>query len=87
MVIASASAPAVVPPLGRLHGFHPGWFGAVMGTAVIGVVAYQNPGSVTSLRDAAHAFGAAILYGPPEAVPPHALPCRHGTRADGRGTR
>ncbi len=59
MAIASASAPAVVPPLGRLHGFHPGWFGAVMGTAVIGVVAYQKPGSVTSLRDAAHAFGAA----------------------------
>ncbi len=61
MVIASASAPAVVPPLGRLHGFHPGWFGAVMGTAVIGVVAYQNPGSVASLRDAAHAFGVAMV--------------------------
>lgn len=34
---------------GWLRGFHPGWFGAVMGTAVVGVVAAQNPGGLGSL--------------------------------------
>lgn len=61
MAVASTSSPAVVAPLGRLRGFHPGWFGAVMGTAVIGIVAYQNPGDVTALRDAAHSVGVAMV--------------------------
>jgi hypothetical protein len=26
-----------LPPLARLRGFHPGWFGAVMGTAIVAV--------------------------------------------------
>ena len=29
-------------PLERLRGFHPGWFGAVMGTAIVGVAASMN---------------------------------------------
>ncbi len=52
----SRPAPAT-PPLGRLHGFHPGWFGAVMGTAIVGIIGYQNPGSQTAIADAAHSFG------------------------------
>jgi hypothetical protein len=33
----------------RLRDFHPGWFGAVMGTAVIGVIASGNPGHFRAL--------------------------------------
>lgn len=38
-----AAATQEIAPLARLRGFHPGWFGAVMGTAVIGVAASLNP--------------------------------------------
>ncbi len=31
-----------------LRDFHPGWFGAVMGTAVIGIIASMNPGKFAS---------------------------------------
>lgn len=61
MAVATTSAPAVAMPLGRLRGFHPGWFGAVMGTAVIGIIAYQNPGGAPGLADAAHALGVAMV--------------------------
>ncbi len=61
VAVASTHSPAAVAPLGRLRGFHPGWFGAVMGTAVIGIVAYQNPGNVPALADAAHALGVAMV--------------------------
>lgn len=40
-------------PLARLRGFHPGWFGAVMGTAIVGVAAAMNPGQVSGLAPAA----------------------------------
>ena len=40
-------------PLARLRGFHPGWFGAVMGTAIIGVAASLDPGGIASLTSAA----------------------------------
>jgi C4-dicarboxylate transporter/malic acid transport protein len=36
-------------PLLRLRGFHPGWFGAVMGTAIVGVAASLNPGGIATL--------------------------------------
>jgi hypothetical protein len=26
-----------------LRGFHPGWFGAVMGTGIVGIAAYSTP--------------------------------------------
>ncbi len=61
MAVAMTSAPAVAMPLGRLRGFHPGWFGAVMGTAVIGIIAYQNPGEVPELAAAAQALGEAMV--------------------------
>lgn len=28
----------------RLRGLHPGWFGGVMGTGILALAAYQNPG-------------------------------------------
>lgn len=36
-----------------LRGLHPGWFGAVMGTAIIGIAASQNPGHLASLATTA----------------------------------
>ena len=40
-------------PLEWLRGFHPGWFGAVMGTAIVGVAASMDPGGAASLASAA----------------------------------
>ncbi len=47
-----ASAPRGADLKG-LRGFHPGWFGAVMGTAIIGVAASLNPGQVDALTSPA----------------------------------
>ncbi len=41
----------------RLRGLHPGWFGGVMGTGVLALAAYQNPGSRASLLGTAHVAG------------------------------
>ncbi len=61
MTATTFANPAAAVPLARLRGFHPGWFGAVMGTAIVGIVAYQNPGQVVGLKDAAHAIGVAMV--------------------------
>jgi len=58
---ASSVGDKVVAPLARLRGFHPGWFGAVMGTAIVGIVGYQNPGGIGSLQDLAHGLGVAFV--------------------------
>ncbi len=57
MSATSGQAQSAIPPLGRLRGFHPGWFGAVMGTAIVGIVGYQNPGDLAGIKDIAHSFG------------------------------
>ena len=49
------------PPLARLRGFHPGWYGAVMGTAIVGIIAYQDPGQIPGLADVAKAFGVLMV--------------------------
>ena len=41
----------------RLRGLHPGWFGGVMGTGILALAVYQNPGSSASLVSTAHAVG------------------------------
>jgi C4-dicarboxylate transporter/malic acid transport protein len=41
----------------RLRGLHPGWFGGVMGTGILAIAAYQNPGGAASLLTTAHAVG------------------------------
>ena len=56
-VAATGAAPVAAPFASRLAGFHPGWYGAVMGTAVVGMVAYQNPGAVAAVAGTAHAAG------------------------------
>jgi C4-dicarboxylate transporter/malic acid transport protein len=64
MDASSHSAPASAsgaPAASWLRGFHPGWFGAVMGTAVVGIIAYQNPGNLAGLRDAGRALGVAMV--------------------------
>ncbi|MGZ8437459.1 MAG: SLAC1 family transporter [Candidatus Limnocylindrales bacterium] len=48
-------------PLARLRGFHPGWYGAVMGTAIVGIVAYQDPGQITGLHDPLRLFGVLMV--------------------------
>jgi len=41
----------------RLRGLHPGWFGGVMGTGILAIAAYQNPGGSAALLGTAHAVG------------------------------
>ena len=48
-------------PAERLKGFHPGWYGAVMGTAIVGIIAYQGPGQVPALADPGRAFGVGMV--------------------------
>ena len=49
------------PPLERLRGFHPGWFGAVMGTAIVGVAASMNPGGAVSLASSARTLSQTMV--------------------------
>ena len=64
--VRSTSAPATTPardeprPLQRLRGLHPGWFAAVMGTAILAVATYDNPGNLAALQGTAHAAGIAL---------------------------
>jgi C4-dicarboxylate transporter/malic acid transport protein len=44
-----------------LRGFHPGWFGAVMGTAIVGVAAYLNPGAQPGMLHTGHVIGVAFV--------------------------
>ena len=53
---ARAAAPTEV-----VRSFHPGWFGAVMGTAVVGVAIYLNPVGNHDLLHAAHIVGVAFV--------------------------
>jgi C4-dicarboxylate transporter/malic acid transport protein len=52
---------AATEPTVRLRGFHPGWYGAVMGTAIVGIIAYQDPGQIAGLASLAHGFGVAMV--------------------------
>lgn len=49
------------PPLTVLHSFHPGWFGAVMGTAIVGVSAFMNPGNISALESPLRVVGVAFV--------------------------
>lgn len=57
---APDAAPDAAPPANRVRDLHPGWFAAVMGTAIVAVATYQNPGEVVALTDPAHALGAGL---------------------------
>ncbi len=58
----AATAPAVRAGamLSVLRAFHPGWFGAVMGTAIVGVAAFMNPGGMAALQPLARVAGIAM---------------------------
>ena len=59
---ASAAPPGSdAAPISRLQDLHPGWFGAVMGTAVVGVAASLNPGGIASLAPAARGLSQAMV--------------------------
>jgi len=47
--IAQLHAAAPAQTATRLELFHPGWYAAVMGTAIVGIVAYQEPGHIAVL--------------------------------------
>jgi C4-dicarboxylate transporter/malic acid transport protein len=44
----------------RMRDLHPGWFASVMGTAIVAVATYDNPGNVTSLSGVAHGMGTGL---------------------------
>ncbi len=43
-----------------MRDLHPGWFASVMGTAIVAVATYDNPGNLTALRGLAHGIGAGV---------------------------
>ncbi len=44
----------------RTRDLHPGWFASVMGTGILAVATYGNPGGWDALTGAAHLLGAAL---------------------------
>ena len=44
----------------RTKELHPGWFASVMGTGILAVTTYNNPGGLTALAGIAHAIGAVL---------------------------
>lgn len=44
----------------RMRDLHPGWFASVMGTAIVAVASYDNPGGVARLLTFAHGLGIAV---------------------------
>ena len=57
--MATQEAPAATAAA-RMRDLHPGWFASVMGTAIVAVATYDNPGGLVGLRSAAHAVGTAV---------------------------
>ncbi len=57
---APISAPNLVAPHSRVRDLHPGWFASVMGTAIVAVATYDNPGNLSALRGVAHLIGAGV---------------------------
>lgn len=47
-------------PGDRLRYLHPGWLASVMGTAILAVATYLNPGQVDALVEIAHGLGTAL---------------------------
>jgi C4-dicarboxylate transporter/malic acid transport protein len=59
--VTPTGAPANrLPARSILRQFHPGWFGAVMGTAIVGVAAELNPGQQALLQPVMRALGVAM---------------------------
>ena len=56
-VLGQNSVPAQTE---RLRTLHPGWFASVMGTSILAVATYDNPGNQSALLPIAHAIGRAL---------------------------
>jgi C4-dicarboxylate transporter/malic acid transport protein len=56
----AVTAVGATAPNRVLRAFHPGWFGAVMGTAIVGVAAFMNPGGLAALQPLARGVGVAF---------------------------
>ncbi|NWJ46993.1 MAG: hypothetical protein HXX08_14115 [Chloroflexi bacterium] len=61
--MTTSPAPTIAPDTktGVLHTFHPAWFAAVMGTGVLSVAIYQNPGGISELKPITDPLSVAIL--------------------------
>jgi C4-dicarboxylate transporter/malic acid transport protein len=57
---ATGAAATSAAAASRMRDLHPGWFASVMGTAIVTVATYDNPGNITALRGTAHAVGAGL---------------------------
>ena len=44
----------------RMRDLHPGWFASVMGTGILAVASYDNPGGLARLQTTAHGIGIAV---------------------------
>ncbi len=44
----------------RMRDLHPGWFASVMGTGILAVASYDNPGGIARLQTTAHGIGIAV---------------------------
>lgn len=60
--MTTQSNPQAIPnAMSALRSFHPGWFGAVMGTAIVGVGAFMNPGNIAALQPLMRVVGIAFV--------------------------
>ncbi|MGV8966550.1 MAG: hypothetical protein ACOH2F_09735 [Cellulomonas sp.] len=59
--LPAPGAPAEpVPAPNRVRDLHPGWFASVMGTSILAVATYNNPGDLDALRGLAHGLGSGL---------------------------
>ena len=70
MWATSRATTDTAPPVARVRELNPGWLASVMGTAILAVATYDNPGAVDSLLPTAHLLGIvlAVLAHAPAAV-------------------
>ena len=54
------AGPAAPARISRIAGLHPGWFASVMGTAIVAVATYANPGRLEGLRPVAEGVGQTV---------------------------
>jgi tellurite resistance protein TehA-like permease len=59
-MVTQSPVPSTAPGK-ALHLFHPGWYGAVMGTAIVGVAASMNPGGLPGLKAPLGTLGVVML--------------------------
>lgn len=53
---SATTSPEDQGALSRLGGFHPGWFGSVMGTAIVSIAVSRNPGNIAALASPTRVF-------------------------------